>query len=54
VSLDPQRVAAALLSIISEIDYDLHKEIECDGETGEDHYPFLAKWFIRLYDEVDG
>lgn len=35
-------VEAALRLVLSELDYDLHKSIESDEETGEDNYPLLA------------
>lgn len=52
MSLDPKRVDAALRSLISDLDYDLHKEIECDEETGDDSYPILVEGFINDYNET--
>lgn len=48
MSLDPRRVATALRAIISDIDYDLHKEIEA-----EDDYAYLVGEFIKVYGEVE-
>lgn len=39
-------VEAALRALIADVDYDLHKQIECDEEDGTDHYPGLAANFI--------
>lgn len=48
--LNPARVEKALRRFISvEVDYDLHKQFECDEEDSSDHYPRLAKSFIELY-----
>lgn len=41
----------ALRHIIGELDYDLHKVLEFDEETGADRYPTLTKDFIKLLDE---
>lgn len=43
------RVDAALRALISDLDYDLHKNIECDEETGEDGYPDLVDEFVETY-----
>jgi hypothetical protein len=45
--LDRDAVAAALAGFVSDQDYDLHKEIEADGEAG---YPTLAEGFVRAYE----
>lgn len=37
---------AALRAVIASVDYDLHKQIECDEEDGTNHYPGLAAKFI--------
>lgn len=50
VKLDHKKVEAALRSIISDVDYDRHKELERDEETGVDRYPDLAAEFIGLYE----
>lgn len=52
MSLDPKRVDAALRATINDLDYDLHKSIECDEETGEDSYPILVEGFINDYNET--
>jgi hypothetical protein len=49
-SLSRDAVESALRSIVADLDYDLHKQVEEDEETGEDHYPALAREFIRLYE----
>lgn len=52
MSLDPERVEAALRELIAHVDYDTHKYIECDEETGEDRYPELVEDFIQYYEEA--
>jgi len=52
MALDPTKVERALRSLISDIDYDLHKNIECDEETGDDSYPILVEGFINDYNET--
>jgi hypothetical protein len=48
-TLDPRAVDAALRSLISDLDYDLHKQLERDEETGEDNYPIIVAKFINSY-----
>lgn len=48
-SLDIERVESALKSIVSHLDYDLHKNLLVDEETEENSYPELAQDFINLY-----
>ena len=50
-TLDAGRVDAALRAAISGLDYDLHKNVEADEETGQDGYPTLVAAFIRDYQE---
>jgi len=50
--LDPVRVQHALRKLITDLDYDLHKQIECDEETGDDSYPILVEGFINDYNEM--
>ena len=50
VKLDHKKVEAALRKIIAQVDYDTHKYIECDEDSGEDRYPDLAAEFIGLYE----
>lgn len=42
----------ALRAIFAQEDYDLHKGIERDEETGEDGYPKLAEQFEQLVAEA--
>jgi antitoxin (DNA-binding transcriptional repressor) of toxin-antitoxin stability system len=51
VSLVPERVDRALRAIIADLDYDLHKSIECGEETGEDTYYETVAAFIAAYGE---
>jgi hypothetical protein len=39
----------ALKQIISDLDYDIHKSLECDEEDGTDRYPALAERFIKSH-----
>lgn len=47
--LKRKHVEAALRSVIAEIDYDTHKQLESDEETGEDTYGLWAKRFSKAY-----
>lgn len=49
--LDEGRVDYALRRLIADLDYDIHKYIECDEETGEDNYAYWVEQFIDHYDE---
>lgn len=49
--LDVERVSSALQSIVSDVDYDLHKNLIWDEETGKNHYPELADDFVALYNK---
>lgn len=46
ISSEPAKVEAALRAFIASVDYDLHKQLECDEEDGTNHYPGLAANFI--------
>lgn len=48
-SLDVERVESALKSVVAHLDYDLHKNLLADEETGENSYPELTQNFIDLY-----
>ena len=52
--VDAGAVESALRHVISDIDYDIHKSIEADEETGEDGYPELTEQFIDHYGSVQG
>ena len=52
--VDASAVESALRHLISDIDYDTHKSIEADEETGEDGYPELTESFIDYYGSVQG
>lgn len=45
-----EAVEAALRILMSHVDYDTHKYLECDEEGGSDHYPELAADFIGYYE----
>lgn len=48
-SLDPERVDRALRAVIADLDYDLHKGLEEDEETGEDTYHETVAAFVKAY-----
>jgi hypothetical protein len=48
--LDPEKVDKALRHVIGYLDYDLHKALECDEETGEDAYHEEVVRFIEAYE----
>ena len=50
--MNKEAVEAALRSLIAQLDYDLHKSLECDEETGENRYPEHAETFIAAYQEA--
>lgn len=52
-NLDPMIVDAVLRGIISDLDYDLHKNLECDEETEIDVYPALVQSFISEYTKLE-
>lgn len=49
--LDSERVGRALRAVIADLDYDLHKGIERDEETGEDTYHETVAAFIAAYEK---
>lgn len=49
--LNAEQVESALQSVISHLDYDLHKNLLVDEESGENSYPELAEDFINFYNK---
>lgn len=47
--LNVERVESVLQSLLSDTDYDLHKNLLTDEESGFNSYPDLAQQFIDLY-----
>ncbi|MBD3004795.1 hypothetical protein [Streptomyces sp. 5-10] len=45
--LHPASVERALVHLIATLDCDLHKNIKCSEETGENHYPKIAEKFLE-------
>jgi hypothetical protein len=47
-------IEEALRKLLADLDYDLHKAIESNEETGEDEYPVLSQrlldWIIEAQD----
>lgn len=39
VTITARALETALRSWLADVDYDLHKAMQCDEETEEDHYP---------------
>lgn len=55
VTITVAHVEAALRKYLAILDYDLHKGIECDEESGADTYPDeAADLFKHLRKAVDG
>lgn len=52
--LNSESVDKALREVIAILDYDLHKALECDEETGEDTYHEEVIRFIQAYNEAEG
>lgn len=48
--LDPSRLESALRMYVAELDYDIHKGIECDEEDGFDHYSEEVEFFLRCWE----
>lgn len=48
--LDPSRLESALRMYIAELDYDIHKMLECGEEDGLDHYPEEVDYFLRCWE----
>jgi len=40
-------IEAALRSLITNLDYDLHKSIKCNEEDGSDGYPNVVEDFLK-------
>lgn len=49
-ALDPKAVDYALRRLIALLDYDLHKSLEHDEETGEDTYHGPVTQFTSSYE----
>lgn len=49
-ALNRAAVESALRNLLAHLDYDLHKSIERDEETGEDTYPGVVDDFIAVYE----
>ncbi|MEU0952846.1 hypothetical protein ABZ353_10960 [Streptomyces niveus] len=48
--LDPSRLESALRMYVAELDYDIHKGIECGEEDEQDHYPEEVEFFLRCWE----
>ncbi|KQO98337.1 hypothetical protein [Leifsonia sp. Leaf264] len=48
--IDRARAEKALRRTIAELDYDIHKSLESDEETGEDTYADWVDVFIDAYE----
>lgn len=51
-AIDRQAVDAALRKVIGHLDYDMHKGLERDEDTGEDTYSEHVDRFIAAYAEA--
>lgn len=54
MALDREAVDKALRTVITWVDYDLHKSLERDEETGEDMYGEHVDRFIEVYEREVG
>ena len=52
MSLNREAVDKALRQVVEFLDYDLHKQLECDEETGEDTYGEHVQRFIDAYERT--
>lgn len=52
--LDRKAVDAALRTVMTWVDYDLHKSLERDEETGQDTYGEHVDRFIATYERETG
>ncbi|MGC9439314.1 hypothetical protein [Streptomyces sp. WG5] len=48
--LDPSRLESALRMYVSELDYDIHKNLENGEEDGLDHYHEEVDYFLRCWE----
>lgn len=48
--LDPSRLEATLRMYVSELDYDIHKNLENGEEDGLDHYDEEVDYFLRCWE----
>ncbi|MFE7624284.1 hypothetical protein [Streptomyces sp. NPDC057509] len=48
-SLDRDRLERALRAYVADLDYDIHKYIECGEEDGEDHYAEHVDTFLHYW-----
>ena len=43
-----------LRALIADIDYDIHKNLECGEDDGLDHYPDLAQSYVDYFNHLIG
>lgn len=48
VTVTMAQVEDALRTYVANLDYDTHKNLECDEESGEDTYPDEAEYLFKL------
>lgn len=48
--LDQNKVRTALQDVIASLDYDIHKNLLCGEDDGEDHYDDYVDMFIASYE----
>jgi hypothetical protein len=48
--LDPSRLESTLRMYVSELDYDIHKNLEYSEWDGLDHYPEEVEFFLRCWE----
>lgn len=50
MKLDPDRLDSALRMYVAELDYDIHKMIECPEDGRPDQYPEEVNFFLRCWE----
>ncbi|WP_157882411.1 hypothetical protein [Streptomyces silvensis] len=50
--LDPERLDRALRAYVSELDYDIHKGVQCGEEDGLDRYPQEVEFFLQCWEDA--
>ncbi|MER5501336.1 hypothetical protein ABT096_29605 [Streptomyces sp. NPDC002561] len=48
--LDPARLERTLRAYVAELDYDIHKGIQCGEDDGVDRYPEEVENFLRFWE----
>lgn len=52
--LTPETLDLFVRALVNEVDYDIHKNYECNEEDGQDHYPELVAEAAKMLDAITG